>query len=1020
MKISLQNIEYKNHNLQTKKQQKVSDFVEEFKENKDINYYLISKNQNAIKLSESYEGNIDGDLISGFKILSKSPKQASYKIAVEFAIKYENGIPVITDLNDENAIIISTLENPFSVEVYVQTLENKPKPIYTLTDLNNMIDNENYRLMQDIEININQFEMIKTTPKTFDGNGYKFILTGSEKIISSQNKFALFEQIKQDCVFKNIIITFNENITLKYQGTNGVSLALLTVVNNGTITNCRVESQKTFNISMLANVYVSENSFFGMICTDNNGYITHSQIESNMTINGLSFGAFCARNTGSISSSYVKNSKISSSSQTNTPNITVGGFVCENTGNISSCYIEGNNINQIYSDYINNNGIIEGNVLFTTVKTAGFVYRNGGKIVDCYSNIPVISSDECSGFVGNDFGGTIERAFSLSKLQSNDTSKYGFIISYNNEQSKFSNCFFVIENNFINYNTSPTNYKLKDNKYVGVICGIEPLTINDFNVLDKNGDYISDNKFSAFSLDNNIKTNGVWFIAYDYSEETKLEVDLLTYNTSVEGFKDFNGNDTKFTAKRLQLVSPNIFAHSKYDIKYNSDNTDYDYWKAAGYDDLGSKTNPYLITNATEFEGYLNQRDNSYEYFRIINDIDYYKDAITNSKLYSKTLYGFVEGNNMKIQNYSVNTMQNLNSAGLFSQIGKNNSVTSVFKNVSLAPDYINLPNSIFVGGFAGSVVNSNIINVSIENTNVKIIGSNIVGGLIGRTYGQSFISGVFANISAIASKINSQIMYYRSDSTFLEKISYNEFQENKGLVSYAGAVIGYLGGQSTMQHANIGTQASTLAMSAGLVAGGIGSTAVLQNTSLTLNSFDNMIVGYAMAGMISGEVKGTLKNISINSDVVLKDLFVCSPIMPICVGGVSGYAKGATIEGFVSQNGYSVIATEFTPDGNIYSPYLATFTGGVFGVAKDISVSNINIGNQDLKTGLIITGGNNVGGLIGKSENCVFLSDNNINILNEKTFTNKDGQSEIYYHLLQILHMQKVDCIFLIVRLCL
>lgn len=966
-----------------------------------------------------------------------------YSFKVYHQIAYENGKPTVAEI-DWDETLSNVFEQTFEVNAYVASSEQNATPIYSYLDMLAMNDGEYYRMVNDITIKASEFQMITAQPAMFDGNGYVIKITSGAIAVNLDNSssFALFRTVAEESIFKNITVQIDGNLTMTLNNSlnvNGANIAILVSENNGILTNCFVKSSSVVSADIISTVSVMEKSYFAGLCAINTGYITNCQVECNLTANGASLGGFVAENSGYIASSYIKNSRLYNTSSTTNENIVSGGFVCKNLGTINMCYIEGSaNSARIYSDYITNDYTLNSKIIYTATKVAGFVYENSGDITDSYSNIPIVSTNMCSGFVGVENGGTLSRVFSLCKLKANDTLNYGFVISYDENKSVFKDCFFVIEQNIINYNTSETNYtataSISTIKYSQKIKGIIPLGIEDFNIVNTDGTFKQNSPFVNFIIDET-KEHGVWFYAYDAEKEKTPALALAlksTYSCEVPGITNAQGKAQTFTARRLQLVSPNILAYSKYDLELANDDefAEHTYLLSSDADAVGSKTNPYIISSAAEFENFCNQlNENNYEYYRLVKNINFAEEEIYTTSLFNKTFVGYFEGNGFEVKAYAVNSITSNLTAGLFGQIGKQNASFSCIKNVSFAPTYINLPNSIYVGGLAGSLVNASVYNVSITGEDVVIVGRNIVGGLFGRTYGETTLNHVYADITAKASKYNAIALKSSEDITnIIRVISYNESGSNKTDVSYAGGIIGYAGGVSLVANANIGANVRTQAMTAGLMFGGVGSITTVKDFDLQLNSHINQVVAYAFGGLIAGENRGDILDFTLNSNILGVNTFVCEPVTPLAVGGIAGLSVDGTVQNMTSKQGYSVIGAEILNTNNdILNPYnqfVVKYVGGIYGYAKGANIQNVNVGDYNLdntlvddnkNNGLVVMGGNYVGSIVGylhetlvdetgtkNADNTknqylfnTIIKNNKINLVSSKTYID-DNEQEV------------------------
>lgn len=1007
-----------------------SDFKQTFLKN--AKFYLVEQDGTRFELKNGVERKVDNLYqIECFTTQSNKLEYrltalsagvpCTYTIEVEHKIAYKKGVPeaVAFDQEDTNVYLQS-----FTLTAIIPSTKDNPIPINTFKEMQEMVDGEYYRQVQDIKIKASEFQMITSKPKLFDGNGYNITITAGDVYmeLDASSNFALFKKLENNSIIKNvsIVIAGSLNLTLNNNSiANGANIAILVAENEGIITNCSVKSSSMVNVNIMSTVSVMERSYFAGICSKNSGYITNCQVECSLTASGASLGGVVAQNEGSISSTYIKNSRIYNTTSTTSENITTGGFVCKNSGSIKMSYVEGSaTSSRIYCDFVEGDYTLNSKIIYTSTKVAGFVYENTGEISDCYSNIPIVSSNESSGFVANAKDGKIERTFSLCKLKQQDTLNYGFVANYERLQNMFVDCFFVIQNGIINYNTSHTNYGYDGSAYTSVINGVTPLTIGDFNIVDADGKVKSNNKFASFIAEQE-SISGVWFYVYDAEKE--LSFSNITYTNDVPEFA-LNGNAQSFTARRLQLVAPNLKAYSKFDLILGQDtegNAQYAYTLSKDAGIVGSKTNPHVISSASEFEQVLGATS-GYEYYRLVADIDYLSEDIFNSNLYTKTLTGYFDGNGFKVANYSVNNIISNMSAGLFANMGSSNAMATCLKNTTFKPAYINLPNCIYVGSIAGSLTNASVYNVRVDAPNVTTAGANVVGGMFGRTYGINNLVMIYSNISTKASFYSSNALATKLNAKDLsDVITYKETGANKTRVSYAGGIIGHVGGVTNIINASIGDGTKVLGMTSGLMFGGVGALATISNFNLQLDSFNQSIVAYAFGGYVAGELFGKVTNFAINSTIFNQDLINCYPIAPMSFGGVAGYAYGAEITNFSSTDGYAIIGAKILGKNannylTVYNPYLVKYLGGVIGYAQEITVDNVSIkGNTSQnEIGLALMGGNYVGGIAGYLEGKLVdstgivnetaeqnkyidskITNVNINLIGSKTYTNKDKE---------------------------
>lgn len=977
-------------------------------------YTVIAGDKEIVLNGDSFNNSITNLDIDGYKLLAKAMiDNLEIKVRIDFKFKYISGVPTIS----ADGIKCS---KTFNLTSYLGTTEDVPQPIFTYKDLLNVKSGENYRLVEDIIIKPDEFNMITTTPNSFDGNGHTIYIENGQIKAENLSSFAIFETISQNATFKNINIVIKNNLTLNLDNsysTMGINAGILASRNYGVITNCCVQSDSVIFVNILGTVAVSESSSFGTLCAINSGYITNCQILANITVNGSSMGGLVAKNeiSGHIASSYVKKSRILNTTSVTGEKIITAGICAVNYGEIAYSFIEGVFSDKMYCTYEKDNHGLGSKIIYTSTLTAGFVYENYGKISDSYSNIPIVSSSRCSGFIGiNKEGAVVERTYSLSQLKRNDTMNYGFVIGYE-LNSVFKDCFFVIENGFINAYTAESNYNYNNGIYSEKIKGVKPLGISDFNIYNSNGTIKENTPFKNFIISDkdNVRA-GIWFAVSDKAKESEYMFDRA-YLCSVQQLSIYDKSTNKFisqefSSRRLQLVSPNFIAYSKMEIKESEG--EYEYYCDEPTLNEGSEYNPYLIANATKLEEYL-KNSRKYEYFRLIKDVDYLEDNIYSSNVYGKNIVGYIEGNNLSISNYAINSKISANYAGFMSQFGNNSRSQSVMKNVTFKPTYINLPNSITVGAVAGNLVNSSVYNVSIDGKDLVVTGNNVVGGMFGETSGVNNIVNISSNVTAKASKYNASLELKKNEvESLIRDITFSTISGNRNVLSYAGSLIGYISGQTNITNPQVGENAKSYAIISGLLFGGIGELATVSDITLELNSFNNQIKAFAFGGIVSGEVRGSIQNVEVNSNILTKDLFSCYPITPIAIGGISGLVNGGLINNVKSEEGYSVIGTAFTGNytthesgyvvDKVKNPYIAKYVGGIAGYLRGTTTNKTSISNIDIKN-LIIAGGNVVGGIIGFANNSsliVKLDNISLDLTGHKSYINADNEevSELVY----------------------
>lgn len=238
---------------------------------------------------------------------------------------------------------------------------------------------------------------------------------------------------------------------------------------------------------------------------------------------------------------------------------------------------------------------------------------------------------------------------------------------------------------------------------------------------------------------------------------------------------------------------------------------------------LGSIENPYLIYDTTSYNVYFKDKfstrlgtgynqDNIREYYRFVADIDFSFKQIATS---NRTLYGYVEGNGMTIQNITLTYVSGDEEAvafGLFAQ-----SFDSIVNNLNLEIIEVASSAHTYVGGLFGwartdvtgidgsdyqeendayldghiirdysslptrlkrnyfnNITVSKIDDSSLSNAGL-VLGRNFVGGLVGYVTGETRINNITANIN-----INS--VYVQDTTSNGKYITYQEVKTSRTL----------------------------------------------------------------------------------------------------------------------------------------------------------------------------------------------------------------------------------------------
>lgn len=698
----------------------------------------------------------------------------------------------------------------------------------------------NYILMNDLYLT--DFTPIANTEMiaSLDGNN-KIITIRNFNISSMLNNnanqtlnLALFQTVGENTTLKNLTINLYEleDIIIDEEKVSNVNVAGLFIDNYGIIYNCEVTALnlwKAYNNEVLASKGIStieqedlNKSYKPATYSDGYGIRVYFSAENIgklkkdstvVQIAGLGIKNFAA---GRITNSRVGNTTFTKVFMTSVANnqsqdyvITaehltllgqadIAGVVLSNEGVIASSFFSNGYITNLavsgtasktagFAIYNAYGGIITGSYVKSFKKaselngkfytdggiysegiSAGFVYENSSEITDCYANLLLggsLSGRLVSGFVySNTNSGNIERCYSAATITGKLTTRMPF--SGNNAKGdsmqlgKLTNCYYFVTN----YDSET----LLEEKYsTGAYAILASLVDRD---LLYGFAYTSDSKsLEGSSID------GVW-------RYTNGEINLSSANSVAISVRylieNYNGVEG---SRRFPYVN---------EYKY------------------GSKNNPIIIRTADEFNRAFGQETNLKENayyaisqfynkndgtvfgnYRLVSHIDFNNVVnIASTKIASSLMAltgksnigGLFDGNGLTISNIEI-ALSEQENVGLFGQVING----AVFKNANLTVKQVNAGNGVNVGGVAGLVSSSSLINISLEATNLKgenrseINGKNVVGGIAGLVQGDCKLSNLSSSISVISN--------YRGEN------EYKRGQIDCSNLSYAGGIAGII-----------------------------------------------------------------------------------------------------------------------------------------------------------------------------------------------------------------------------------
>lgn len=844
---------------------------------------------------------------------------------------------------------ISTNANPiytvFSFDVHQQSTEDSPIPIETYEEFLDMQDGEWYILLNDITLpgseyasanGIEQFSPITANIAGLDGNGYYLRMAGTYSYDTLAD-FGVFSSISEDSILQNVTIMLSSDVVIR-MNVSTFNVGLLAATNNGIITNCHIGSATGNEGLSVVCATTAQTSYVAGLVANNIGYITNSRSKINIFAN-VNLAGFVGQNSGIIASSYYLGASLKN--ETNTTSEFTAGFAVSNSGEIHTSYVSGQATSNLMFYYGEDNSIQ------SSYNISGFVYTNSGSVEDCYSNITLRQSGAfASGFVYEN-SGNVERCFSTSVLESEQTSNYGFARYNDDESGIIKDCYYLSESEAsvggqtVDINVSIGEITLNEN------TDITPLTTAEF------GEGGLENFFSSYVVADGREISSVWF-----------------FNDDAGNLTNFNGS--VFNTGRLELVAPNIVAFSQRELERietivddvtGATSAKYIYTYTANSNPLGSVYNPILISSADNMENYILQENNAanynYSYYRIISDIDY-SEYLYNSNLYKTKFMGYLEGNFMTVSGMSLVSSEAMTSAGMFAELGSSTILDAVgtIMNFNFNPQAVSFANTDVVGAVVGKVDGGNIYNVNLTRSTseqIVVVGKNIVGGAVGLAIGRYDIQNLYSEYSAKAR--------YQSSS--------NDF--DSGLVEYstysfAGSLIGVASGTGSVYNSEIRNTVSVLGDKAGLVFGLIDENVNVSKILVEMQS-GMLVNAYSYGGLVVGESKGTVDDVTVAGMVESFTNFMKTPIMPTALGGYAGLVSGGNISN-IEMTQSITISNESASAG-------VEYLGGIAGIVTGATeFDNITV-NANL-IGFTYVGG--VVGYVNAPSNTIYFTDVNVN----------------------------------------
>ena len=656
--------------------------------------------------------------------------------------------------------------------------------------------------------------------------------------------------------------SYVDNIYLirKYSAKEGDGTAGFVYVNNGTINSCYTRGANTENNSsiMYNDGGISAIGIASAFVFTNNKEINDCYTNIKIFASGSACGFVYRNETNGIITNSYSISMLNGSSSSNTPFEGVSiesGEIAYNNGTIEYCYY------------------LEGSAVHTNGTSATRLTTSQFAKIDSFPTFNINQyADDSTPYVWEMVEGSPKLVATMT-----DT------ISERELVSKSKNYSSIVDFPYLKSVDNESNIETWYN-------GIEELTIYkslDNSVLSAlyNGKVISTSDIERVSQQLNVQEVEGNPNAYTLSFNDKiLNIainDLVitiqeqgsTSNIPVSG----SGNTYDFAYQNITftLITNN---NSKPTVSYNYyrlavvDNVIYNY-RYIDYA-LGTKENPFIIYDATSYNAYIegyNYIDNGVKiygnnnnqkgYYRLIKDIDVYQQFVTTS---NKIFAGIFDGNNMQISNVAIinnpdiGVHENVDGFGLFA-----NTQNAIIKNLYVSIAEVASSKHVYVGGVIGKMSGGNLSNIHVniaEDRNGIVMGTNIVGGVVGYATKDGNDIRLYNIYSSV--KVNSTLF---TDSTN-NKIKYlvvNDKYSNFDEVSYAGAILGAINGNSITDNQNHAQNLYVTAPStvSGRTAGGVIGIVLkdtkVKNINLEVSSEDQFVrATYYMGGLI-GENRG-------------------------------------------------------------------------------------------------------------------------------------------------------------------
>lgn len=864
------------------------------------------------------------------------------------------------------------------------TLKNITVEIVPLGTLHNVVEESN-NTTQDLLIDATAYNNVNFGFIAGQNDG---VITNAQVVndVLANEIRAEREKLLQESLGDNKVTGEPNYVARTYSNVEGRSISVVKVTAKADVSNARIA---------------------GLVAI-NNGYITNSRVE-NVTINGVGYVAgLVVQNNQTISSSYYKGANLLNQSSDLIENAGTAGLVVfnESGATIQYCYtmsregwtynynensldeennlangsivwdnssiftkditgistVEKNLFTGVYNENTltisDNNGIVtkSNNLEFTNIYEAainalrnnsdiatlravnsginvdtdasGFVYQNNGTISNSYSNM-LVNAAHSAGFVfTSGENGLIEDCYSLSSVRIENDAHSPFTgktvndveNSYNATTSNISYSHYLKIDQTLKFTYNKTGSvgddgydKLQEETYTITLLDRFYDTNEPATSLEAE-EFYSYNSFQGYAFNTDFELNtdilrSVWFIPSKITAES-----YDTYNVITKNFKH-----SYYAPSRPELVSANLRTLS---VRYLT--SDYESSETLSYEYVNgliigeSIRNPYLVYNATTFNDYgtlayknSNGQENvNRNYLRFVSNITFEGTSVTDIKAetYNIDFAGDIDGNGMYINDLKLIAESQIETSQTITHLGLFGKLYETQNDDG--------------SKFSAIVRNLNINVTSIDGTGVMYVGA---------------LAGEMINASAYNIRIYGEGVYVNGQNA-------------------VGGGVGKISGDSEL--VNVSTNISVSATNKSTTVG-----------SPNFNAYDGTeetLKGISYAGGIAGIVdvndRGEdVKTAQKYARLRKIDVYGNTTISGDIVGGIFGYV-GATSN--ISDSHFT-ITTSNDSNPRLVSKYSA---GGLVGELRGkiersyITHENQSVINDEIKTNINKTTHNSTG----------------------------------------------------------